>query len=255
MKTTILIKPMKPLLALLAALPLCSCLSTGSTPKSYTPPTVKPTDTVVLKRGKAIWNDMADVERDLKGVKGVTIKGKVVDLNGAQLDGSKLKRYADIQREDNEPLRVNVPGLTLKDGSVRRIPGGIIVKADGVTIDDMIWLDTGEDSVSTIVDRAEGITVRNCVFYGATDKSIQLSDARNATVENNTVYGGITAVRLGDSTSKSGSNKTKSLKNNSFIGTNTVWHLSRITAKATGTKYNDVKTRYKLSNGAKFSEN
>jgi Pectate lyase len=130
--------------------------------------------------------------------------GRVVwDLGGGIIDGRKCKRHKSKQDERNAGLDVLVPNLTLRNGFVRELWGGIIFRAGGGRVENVTWLNVGEDAVSTKIDRAPGLRVVRCTFYNERgDKSVQLNDARNARVTECTFYGGITAIRWQDHRTK-----------------------------------------------------
>lgn len=240
---------------ILLLLPLTALLAACQTslPPKTKPPQPDLPSKVVLNPGKATWSSLADVRDAIQGAKGVVLTGSTLDLGGAALDGSKLKRYDDIQDERNTPLRINIPNFSIMNGYVRDIPGGIVVKAADFTVKNATWLSVGEDAVSSIKDQSPRMTIKDCKFFGATDKTIQANSAKDLTIEGCQIFDGITGVRIGTSESKSGSDATKSIKNNTFKNVRTAYNVSRAHVKVSGDKYEGVDKVFVTSNGGTFS--
>lgn len=241
-------------LAFLSPLLLASCVTTDTVPSGKKPPEVTPKATIVLGAKNAVWDDMDDVREAMKG-KPVIIKGTTLDLKGALVSGKKLKRYDDPNDERSQPILITIPKFTFRNGYLKDVPGGVVVKADNVTLENLISLNVGEDAFSSVVDKAANLTVRNCKAYGANDKSFQWNDARGLTFSHNYATGGITAVRIQKTDTKFKGIKTKELKNNTFEDVQTGWNVSGgATAVATGTKYLNVEKKSVTSNGGEFTE-
>ncbi len=246
---------MKNLLLLLFVPLLPSCLTTGgSVPSGVKPPEIKPAASIVLQPSGADWSSMADVAKAVKG-KPVTVSGKTLDLKGCQLVGTKLKKYPDKQDERNQPLRVNIDGFTLKNGSVRAIPGGVLFRGEDNVYSKLTFLDIGEDALSNVKNDAVDATITGCKFYGATDKSIQANCAEGLTLTGNYVTGGVTAVRLQESTSKAKNPRTKRVSGNTFENVRTAFNLSGgIRVEASGNTYKNVGEKWVTNNGASYTE-
>lgn len=209
--------------------------------------------TIYLKSDTNSWTSMEAVARACKGA-GVKISGTTLDLNGCRLDGRKLPQPDNEDDEGAVPLRISIKGFTMKNGSVRGIPGGIIFRRDGCTFQDLDFTGIGEDALSNIMDDSANSTVRRCTFRGASDKSAQWNDARGATVEDCQFYGGETGVRLQKKGGKYKTPRTKSIRNNLFVDCRTAWNISgEIQVVASGNTYRDVGQRVVANTGAKFT--
>jgi hypothetical protein len=149
---------------------------------------------------------------------------------------------------------VNIPGFTMKNGSLRKMPGGLIFRKPKQSYLDLVFLDVGEDALSNIRDDSPDATIKRCSCYGASDKSFQLNDADGLTFEDNYATGGITGARLHTKESKNKAAKTKSVKNNTFEQIETGWNISgKITVVLSGGKYIKVTKKIVSGNGAKVS--
>ncbi len=220
--------------------------------KGKTPPVIKPAALIYPVTKTATWKDMDDVRMACKG-KPVKITGTTLDLQGCQIIGTKLKSYGEND-ERNEPLRINIPGFTMKNGSLRKMPGGVVFRKPKQSYLNLDFLDVGEDALSNIKDDSPDATIRHCRCYGASDKSFQLNDADGLTFENNYATGGITGVRLHTKESKNKAAKTRSVKNNTFEQIETGFNISgKITVVLSGNKYIKVGKKVVSSNGAKVS--
>lgn len=217
------------------------------------PPVIKPRATIWLNSTTNTWPNMEAVIRACKG-KPVKISGTTLDLNGCQISGTKLPQPDNEDDEGAVPLRINIKGFTLKNGSIRGIPGGIIFRRENASFLDLVFLDVGEDAISNILDDSPNATIKGCSFWGASDKQIQMNDARGLTLDNNEIHGGITGARLQKRNGKYKKPKTKSVKNNKFFNVDTAFNLSGdIQVTASGNIYSGVKTRVKFSDNSKFS--
>ncbi len=217
-------------------------------------PVFKPRASIFLTSEKAsIWRTMDDVVKACKG-KPVKISGTVLDLNDCQIVGTKLPQPKNDDDEGSIPLRINIPGFTLCHGSTRGIPGGILFREKGARFLDLLFLDIGEDGLSNIMDDSEDAIIRGCSFWGASDKSVQLNDARGLIFEKNDIHGGITGVRLQKKATKYQNIKTRSLVYNRFFDVDTAWNCSgAVLAKGLENQYHNVRLRVKASSGAKFT--
>lgn len=213
------------------------------------PPKLIPRATIYITPATDTWSDMDDVLRACKG-KPVIIKGKTLDLNGCQINGRKLPQPKDDQDESSAPLRINIPGFTLKNGSADRIPGGLVMRKKGVTVQKLIFLNIGEDGVSNVMDDSENMSILSCTFYGARDKSIQMNDGRGLTLEDNEVHGGETGIRIQKTGSKYKTLRTRSIKKNRLLGCHTGFNISGgITVIDAGNTFENVDLHWKV-NGA-----
>jgi len=243
------------LAAALLTLLLGACSSTG--PRSGLPaPDIKPTAKVKIPKDKAVWTSMEDVAAVLKGKGNIQIKGTDVNLNGAQLVGTSLKKYGDPQDERNQPLKIKIAGFKLHNGSTDAFPGGIVFSAPRNTYSNLVFLRMGEDALSNIMDEAPDATVTGCSGYGSTDKTFQFNDADGLTFTGNLVTGGITGVRLQKTGAKTRNPKTKELRNNRFVDTRTAINASgNVTVRiGSGNKFENVVSKWETSNGATVTE-
>lgn len=219
------------------------------------PPKITPRATIWLNSTNNTWPSMEAVIRACKG-KPVKINAlrNTLDLNGCQISGTKLPQPDHEDDEDGIPLRINIKGFLMHNGSTRGIPGGIVFRREKVTFEDIVFLDIMEDGISSIMDDSADATIRRCSFWGASDKSIQANDARGLTLEDNIIVGGITAVRLQKRGGKYKTPKTKSLKRNQFINVDTAWNLSgNVQAVGAANIYSGVDKRVVANSGAEFS--
>jgi hypothetical protein len=192
-----------------------------------------------------------------KGVGSVAVKSGVIvwDLQGAVLDGEKQKGKLD-DNENNEPLfRARVP-LVVKNGFARNVKNAMTFFAKDSGVEKMTFTDCGEDCIATAKGRsssarAYGFRVIDSEIIGRSsgDKSLQLNEAKDARVEGNTIYGGITCMRIGDSDTTQVSD-VAIVKNNRYVACDTGNNASRITVHTSGNKFESVNTPWKASNGA-----
>jgi hypothetical protein len=147
-------------------------------------------------RGRPAWKSLKDVRADLGP--DVLISGKTVDLRGAIITGKFLKHPRNSQDEASVGVRIHIKGLTLKNGFIEDIPGGLIAMAPDVTLQSLTFTRAGEDFVSNEKDRSPGFRVLGCRFFNNKngDKSIQANDARGLVVSGNLIFGGTTALRI-----------------------------------------------------------
>ena len=189
----------KQLLLFLCVMLLSSCVSAG--PKDgVKPPNFVPRYTIKLT-GTPVWNSINDIKEATNGK--IKITGNIIDLQGGCLDGSKLKKSSNSQDESNTPIKIQITDCILKNGYVRDVPGGIIVQTPNVTIEDMLFTGISEDFVSNLKDKSYNFKIINCKFYNNSkgDKSCQVNGAVGLIVEGCYITGGITAIRIGESTS------------------------------------------------------
>lgn len=247
---------MKFLILTLPLLACQSCLSTGTGPAPVKPPAFSAPGTIYLE-GEPVWNTLAEVRAAI-GTKGRLV-GNTLDLQGYAIDGRRLKQPKRVQDEKAVPLRVNIDGFTLKNGTVRNIPGGIVVKADSTRWENLIFRDIGEDALSTIKDAGEETVVKNCRFYNRSekdsgDKSLQLNDARDAVVEGCYFTGGITALRLQESSAKA-KKVTAWLRGNTFENVPTAANVAGPTTVIEGGNvWKNVRKRWVLGPEAAVRE-
>ena len=190
----------KKLLLFVVAAVLSSCASSGPG-AGVKPPTINPKYIVKLT-GNPDWSEISEINKALGGR--CKIVGKTVDLQGGCLDGSKLKKSADSQSEKNTPVKIRVEGLTLKNGYGRNLPGGLMVFSSNVTFENLIFTGTSEDFVSNAKDVSDNFSIIKCKFYNNSrgDKSLQSNGAVGLLVRDCYITGGITAIRIGESSSK-----------------------------------------------------
>lgn len=213
-------------------------------------PQITPKATIYITLSTDVWTSMDDVAKACKG-KPVSIKGTTLDLKGCQLNGSRLPQPKDDQDESSAPLRINIPGFILKNGSVRKIPGGLVMRKKGVTVEKVVFLETGEDAISNVMDDSENMTIRHCRFYGARDKAVQMNDARGLVLEDNEFEKGTTGARIQKTGSKYKKLRTKSVKRNRFVDVDTAFNVSGgIVMTESGNTFVGVNTRFKVNNGA-----
>ena len=187
---------------------MVSCSTSGGGPSQGKKPPVFEGPKTIYLSGTPVWKTMADVRKSLGSA--VTISGTKVNLNGNRLSGKKIKHPKDKDDEKSIPLRIYIDGFQLTDGIIDDIPGGIVITAKNTKWKNLTFTTRGEDYISTIKDKAPGITIENCKFYnGGGDKSIQLNDANGALIKKSYVTGGITAARIQESSSKNKSVKAR----------------------------------------------
>jgi hypothetical protein len=215
------------------------------------PPILKPKATIFLTLSTDTWTSMADVVKACKG-KPVKITGTTLDLQDCQISGSKLPQPDDENDENSAPLRINITGFTMRNGSIRKIPGGIVFRKPSQTYRNLIFLDTGEDAISNIMDDSPDSTIRDCWFFGASDKSVQMNDARGLTFTHNIVVGGVTGIRIQKKATRHKAIKPRKIEGNTFINVDTAHHLAGPVEAVIGeTTYENVNTMIKAVDGAK----
>lgn len=229
---------------------LVSCASSGPS-SGVKEPTVNPKSTVYLT-GETAWRSIADVKKTL-GAK-AKYSGNTVDLQGNAISGKKIKRGGS-QDENSIPLRIYIDKFYLKNGIVRDIPGGIVVRAENTKFESLLFIEIGEDALSNNTDAAPGVTVSNCKFYnGGGDKALQLNDARNAEIKNSYFTGGQTAIRLQESSGKARDVKATVTKN-TFEKVPTAVNVSGYTTvTASGNEYKEVQEKWNGGDHTKIIE-
>ncbi len=245
---------MKKLLMVILACGLCSCASSGpgkgvEAPKTEHKYSVKPT-------GTPVWDKMEDIS-SLFGNK-AKITGKTVDMQGGRIDGSSLKRYSNSQDERNTPIKTRIPDLTIKNGYFYNIPGGVVTYAENTTFENITLTKIGEDGISNAKDISAGTQIIDCKFYNTEkgDKSLQLNDAREAIVKGNLIAGGITGIRLQESSAKKQGGKPR-VEGNTFKNVDTgINAAGKTTVYLKNNKFEGVRENYKTSyDTVKFVEN
>ena len=195
---------------------------------------------------------MEDVRQACKG-KPVKITGTTLDLQGCQIVGTRLPQPDNDQDEDSAALRIAIDGFRLQSGSARGIPGGIIFRGDALRFIGLTFLDIGEDGLSNVMDQAPDSYVASCSFFGASDKSLQINDARGLTLLRCTIAGGITGCRLQKKATRYKDIKTRLISGMRFVGCDTAWNISGgVTATESGTKYEGVRTKVVANSGARM---
>ncbi len=140
------------------------------------------------------WDSTETIRRILKrpGV------GLTIDLEGAILDGREITHPKDKQDENARGITITVRGLRLINGWIIDVPGGLAFKVPGCQIRQLKFMKIGEDAVSTVGPEATGLGIHNCEFWNTRDgdKTIQLNQAKDATIRNCKIVGGITGIRI-----------------------------------------------------------
>lgn len=235
----------KKLLLFAAALILSSCASSGPG-KGVGTPSIKPTYSV-KPSGKTVYESMEQL-RELFGDKG-SIVGKTLDLQGGEINGSKMKQLQDTQDEANQAIKLKIPGLTIKNGYFTKIPGGVMAMEEDITFQNIVATQIGEESISNVKDISDRTKVINCKFYGndKNDKLLQLNNSIGAEVKGNLLAGGITAVRLTESTSKRQNGKPR-VENNTFRNVDTALNVAgKTTVYLKNNTFEGVREKYHTS--------
>lgn len=210
---------MKKLISIILSLALAAC-STTSTKLPDLPKPPAPTGKRLVLTGTPEWKTPADASKAFGS--SVSVSGNTVDLKGNTLDGSKLKRPANPQDEGAVGLTIRAPGLTVRNGSIYNIPGGVIVKTWETRFKDLVFTKPGEDFLSTVGESASGLIVDNCDFHNTRsgDKSLQANCAVGLKVSDSLIVGGITGARV-QKTSYNQKNVKASFTNTEFLGNQT----------------------------------
>ena len=209
---------------------------------------------IFLTKNTLIWKSPEDIKKFF-GDKGVTVLDKVVNLNGMVFSGAKLPRSQNRQDENALGIKVMFLGLVLKNGWVEDIPGGISVREKYSNFTNLTFTKIGEDAISTVGERALGISIQRCSFYNfGGDKAIQLNQADYAKIEDCKIFGGITGIRL-----QKDSYKTEKpvawLINTEFIECETGMNAAgKIVVKTQNLKFSKVRKHVVLSNQAKIEK-
>lgn len=227
-------------------------------PEPIKPPIFKG-DTIYLT-GKPVWKTLEDVGKAVGSKAKVKLDSKtgrlVLDLQGNRLSGQKIKRGDDRNDEGSTALKIRIDKFTIQNGVVDDIPGGILVIADGFIAKKLVFTNIGEDALSNVKDSAKATMVWECQFYNRKegDKSLQLNDGRNAQVVKCLFTGGITAIRLVESTSKFKGQKS-SVDLCSFENVDTAVNVDgHTTVFAGNNSYKKVVTEWKLGPNAKVKK-
>jgi hypothetical protein len=140
------------------------------------------------------WSSADKIRRALKGK--ATLDGYRIDLKGAVLDGRRITHPKDSQSEGSLGIRLKVNGITLTNGWVSDIPGGILVMATQCRFTSLKFINIGEDALSTNED-GTNVTLRSCEFWNAGgDKAGQMNQALGAVLSDIKIVGGITGLRV-----------------------------------------------------------
>lgn len=231
-----------------------SCASSGGG-KGVPVPKTNPEYTIFVRGDSSDWRSMSEIEEIFKGKAKIT--GKTLDLQGGEINGSKLKSYGNSQDERNTPIKIRVSGLTIKNGYFNKIPGGVVAYEDNITFQNIVLTNIGEDGISNAKDVADGTRIINCKFYAGekNDKSAQLNNAIGADLNGNLFAGGITSVRLQESSAKRQGGKPK-VYNNSFKNVDTALNVAgETTVYLKNNEFEGVREKYKTSSDkVKFIE-
>lgn len=222
--------------------------------KPALPTAPKPNDAAVriyLRADQLVWKTMEDVHRAV-GDK-ATVTGKTVNLKGAVLSGKKLPHPSDSQDENAAALVILIPGFTLRNGWVDDFPGGNVVKVPFCNFEQLKYINIGEDALSTVGEGAHSIQIDRCEFWNDAggDKSIQLNQAKGATVSNTRIVGGITGIRV-QKDSYNTKDAVAILRQMTFEGCETgINAAGKATVKLQSATFKSVKKKWVLNNGAK----
>lgn len=195
--------------------------------------------------------DSDDLEKLASKISGCSLSGKSLDLKGAILDGKKLKGDGS-QSENQDPLlRLEMAGITIKNGFCRNVKDSIRADAANITFQKLTFIDVGEDAISN-GKNGDNTRVIDCEFdnskHSTADKSVQLNNGNGALVDNCVIYGGITAIRMGDTWSSSSHKGT--IKNTKFVGVDTAVNLAKIKVSMSNNTFDGVKTKVVHSHGS-----
>ena len=243
----------KLLLLSIVAVGLSSCAGTGPT-KGLKEPKIS-TNFTAYVRGEPSWETMDDVRKDL-GDK-VKISGTTVDLQGGRISGNKLKKPSNSQSENAIGIKIRIKNLTIKNGVIDNLYGGLICYAEDITFQNLTFISIGEDAISNLKDISKGTRVINCKFYGnsASDKILQGNDGRDFYVRGNLISSAITGIRVQKKNAQR-QGGTAQVIDNQFIGVDTAVNAAgevRVIVK--GNTFEKVREKYKTdSDKVKFIE-
>lgn len=212
---------------------LVSCKTFNSLPDAPAYRTPKSNASVYYAKNNWEIKDESDVAKARDGLKGSkyywsdSLKAYVWDLNGGILDG-KNQSGDGGQSEKQEPLfRASCP-LIIQNGFVRNNKNAAYIMDKNSGAIKITFTNIGEDAFGTTNNGAENGIVRDCEFINDKDgdKSLQLNEAKGWHIENNLFYGGITGVRVFESSATSSSD-TAFCSNNKFIGVPTAFNVAK----------------------------
>lgn len=169
------------------------------------------------------------------------------------ISGKNLKHPKNRQDENSEGISISMEGLTLTNGWVDDVPGGIVVRTANCTFQKLKFLRIGKDALSTSGEAATGIRITGCEFWNdhEGDKSIQLNQAAGAILTDVLVVGGETGIRL-QKTSYHTENAVCRLQHCTFQGCATGFNASGgVTVKTNLLTFRDTGKKWVTSNGAK----
>lgn len=209
-----------------------------------------PSDTprIYLSDDDLNWSSVDRIREALHGR--ANINGYTIDLGGKVLDGSRLTKPKDPQDEGATGIRLKLNGVKLVNGWVSGIPGGIKVFGKQCTFSRLIFINIGEDALSTVGQDAINVTIRSCEFWNDRkgDKSIQLNQALGAVISNVKVVGGITALRI-QKASYGTSQVVVMIDGIEFIGCATGMNIDgKATVRLHGAKFTNVKKKWIFGN-------
>lgn len=237
---------------------LSACASSGPS-AGVTPPKTSPSSVIALKGSEwKDWRDVGDIRGDLGPKVKIIQSGKntIVDLQGAEINGKGMKHSSDSQDENNPGIKNRIPFLTLRDGYIKDLGGGICSYAPNTTFENLFCHGVSEDFVSNQKDVSPNFSVINSKFYSSTvnDKAVQINDFRNALVSGNWFSGGQTSIRAQESSAKNKSGKGL-IENNEVVKVPTFLNISG-SAEATlqNNKFTDVEKKWVKSSESKVIE-
>lgn len=234
-----------------------SCKTTSSvdsfnyrTPKSNSKTLLLPNNANIRSE-----DDLKDLSKKLNGS---TVSEKygvyTWNLNGGVLDGKNQKGDGS-QKENQEPLfRAYIP-LIITNGFMRNTKNAGLFYKPHSGIKKITITNIGEDAIAT-VEGAEGFLVENCEFvntkYSTADKSLQLNEGRGAEIINNKFEGGITAIRIFESSFTPESAEAYA-ENNKFYNVDTAINVSKGTLIIRkNNTYRGVRLPFKTGQGGKI---
>ena len=195
----------------------------------------------------------ADLVKLQKRVPGSSLKGRGLNLNGAILDGSKLKGSGSQDENQDPLLRIELEDVEIRGGFCQNLKDGLNVSAPDVLLRQLTFLDVGEDAINN-KEGAIGLLIEHCEFISTrstTDKILQINEGQKARIIGCTFIGpAITGIRLGDKWSHSSDVAT--VEKCQFYNVDTGFNLARIQVRGISTcSFNGVRLKLKHSLGSK----
>lgn len=208
---------------------------------------------ILLHDGNIRWDSFENIRKALRGASSVVINGYAIDLGGAVLDGSRITHPGDRNDENSRSIELSVNGITLRNGWVSDVPGGIVVRASNCNFRQLKFIRIGEDAISTVGTASTANCIYDCEFWNDTkgDKSIQWNNAQDATIKDCLVVGGITGIRI-QKVSYGMRSVTAWLRGIQFVGCETgINAAGDTTVRLNGATFEGVGKKWVTNNGAK----